>query len=94
MLVEEDFQEEDSDAICFPCDRHAIRAFLHFIDLCEAIGKILQERSLFSSEYPSSPGAKLAHHVELESWYQQLPEWLQWDPLNDELWPSVLQLYY
>lgn len=94
MLTEEDFQEEDAGVACFPYDRREIRVFLHFIDLCEEIGAILQQRSLFSTEHPSSSEEKLACHKALERWYLRLPEWLRWDPLDDEFLPSVLQLYY
>ncbi|QKX56197.1 uncharacterized protein TRUGW13939_03297 [Talaromyces rugulosus] len=78
-----------------------VRYFLQYIKLSRLVGEILQQRQLFSKTTltpSSSSSLRLKHKLEFEhrlhSWYDELPADLRWEPANQDIWSSILQLYY
>lgn len=72
-----------------------VRYFLQYIKLSRLVGEILQQRQLFSK---TSSSLRLKHKSEFEhrlhGWYDELPADLRWEPANQDIWSSILQLYY
>jgi hypothetical protein len=94
-VTTDDF-EETSGASCHSCEEITVRYFLQYIKLSRLVGEILQQRQLFSKSTLTS--LQLKHKIEFErrlhDWYDELPADLRWEPANQDLWSSVLQLDY
>lgn len=86
---------DDDFSCCKGGGEITVRYFLQYIKLSRLVGEILQHRQLFSK---TSFSLRLKHKLEFEHrlhcWYDGLPADLRWEPANQYIWSSVLQLYY
>jgi hypothetical protein len=95
----EEVTADDFEVLPGSCEEITVRYFLQYIKLSRLVGEILQQRQLFSrTTLTSSSSLRLKQKLEFEhrlhGWYDELPADLRWEPANQDIWSSILQLYY